>query len=116
MLSMLDERNSLVEALGIARRLGARPLERRVTERMRQLGMGVPRRPHETTLGNPVGLTPRQLEVLRLLADGLANAEIAERLFVSPRTVDHHVASILTKLGVSSRREAARLSSERGLV
>jgi DNA-binding NarL/FixJ family response regulator len=58
-------------------------------------------------------LTSRELEVLDLLADGLRNAEIAQRLFVSPRTVDHHVSAILRKLGVKSRgqavAEAARL-------
>jgi DNA-binding NarL/FixJ family response regulator len=46
--------------------------------------------------------------VLRLLAEGLTNAEIAERLVVSPRTAEHHVSAVLTKLGVTSRREAAR--------
>ena len=64
--------------------------------------------PLPRTRANPAGLTDRQLEVLALLADGLTNAEIADRLVVSVRTVDHHVAAILAKLNVSSRREAAR--------
>ena len=68
----------------------------------------LPRRPLPRTRVNPAGLTDRQLEVLALLADGLTNAEIADRLVVSVRTVDHHVAAILAKLNVGSRREAAR--------
>ena len=60
----------------------------------------------------PAGLTPRQLEVLSLLSEGLTNAEIADRLVVSPRTVDHHVAAVLTKLGATTRREAARRAVE----
>jgi DNA-binding NarL/FixJ family response regulator len=56
---------------------------------------------------NPAGLTDRQMEVLMLLAEGLTNAEIADRLVVSVRTVDHHVSAVLQKLGVTSRQEAA---------
>ncbi|HVH22238.1 MAG TPA: helix-turn-helix transcriptional regulator, partial [Pseudonocardia sp.] len=66
-------------------------------------------RSHASTRANPAGLTQRQLDVLDLLADGLTNAEIAERLVVSVRTVDSHVAAVLAKLGVRTRREAARL-------
>jgi DNA-binding NarL/FixJ family response regulator len=57
-------------------------------------------------------LTARQVEVLALLVDGLTNAEIAQRLVVSPRTAEHHVAAVLTKLGATTRREAARRASE----
>ena len=52
-------------------------------------------------------LTRREKEVLRLLADGLSNREIAERLFISPKTAEHHVSRIYAKLGVSTRPEAA---------
>ena len=115
MLSLLDDADSLHEAIGIARSLGAAPLTHRVAERMRELEMRVPQGPRESTRENPAGLTARQLEVLSLLAEGLTNAEIADRLVVSPRTAEHHVAAVLTKLGAPSRRDAARRASELGL-
>ncbi|MEZ4500397.1 MAG: LuxR C-terminal-related transcriptional regulator [Thermomicrobiales bacterium] len=62
------------------------------------------------------GLTPRELEVLRLLADGLSNAQIGDRLFISPRTVGVHVANLLTKLQVENRSAAAAVAIKRGLV
>jgi DNA-binding CsgD family transcriptional regulator/tetratricopeptide (TPR) repeat protein len=116
MLSLLDDEDSLVEAIEIARSLGAEPLKRRVTARMRELGIRVPKGPREATRTNPAGLTARQLEVLALLAEGLTNADIAERLVVSPRTAEHHVAAVLRKLGAETRQEAARRASELGLV
>jgi DNA-binding CsgD family transcriptional regulator len=64
------------------------------------------RGPRATTRQNPGGLTAREVEVLGLVAEGMTNAEIADRLVVSRRTVDHHVSSILTKLDVSSRAGA----------
>jgi DNA-binding CsgD family transcriptional regulator/tetratricopeptide (TPR) repeat protein len=112
MLSLLEDEESLVEAIVIARSLGAEPLTRRVAVRMRELGFRIPKGPREATRANPAGLTDRQVEVLALLAEGLTNAEIAERLVVSPRTAEHHVAAVLTKLGAPTRREAARRASE----
>jgi DNA-binding NarL/FixJ family response regulator len=112
MLSMLDDEASLTEAIGIARGLGAEPLMRRVAGRMREVGIRVPHGPREATRANPAGLTGRQLEVLALLAEGLTNAEIAERLVVSSRTVEHHVAAVLAKLGAPTRRDAALRASE----
>ena len=76
--------------------------------------MPAPRR--ATTLANPAGLTARQVEVLRLLEDGLTNAELAERLFLSIKTVDHHVSAILTKLDVTKRRDAVRRAKEVGIL
>ncbi len=64
----------------------------------------------------PDGLTPRELEVLTLLARGLKNAEIASELFISERTVKFHVSSILAKLGAETRTEAVRIAARRGLV
>lgn len=61
------------------------------------------------------GLTPREEEVLGLIAGGLSNPEIADRLVVSRRTVEHHVSHILTKLGVSSRTQAATYAVRRTL-
>jgi DNA-binding CsgD family transcriptional regulator len=111
-LSLLDDEEALVEALETARRLGAAPLERRAAIRLRKLGFRVPHGPREATRSNPAGLTPRQVEVLVLLAEGLTNAEIADRLVLSQRTAEHHVAAVLAKLGASSRREAARRAAE----
>ena len=112
MLSLLDDEASLVEAIEIARRLGAEPLTHRLAGRLRELGLRVPAGPREATRANPAGLTARQLEVLALLGEGLSNAEIAERLVVSQRTAEHHVAAVLTKLGASSRQEAAQRAAE----
>ena len=77
---------------------------------------GVPRGPRKQTKSHPAGLTARQADVLELVAKGMTNADIAEQLFVSPKTVDHHVSALLMKLEVSSRKEAAKVASERGLV
>jgi DNA-binding NarL/FixJ family response regulator len=75
----------------------------------------VPRGPRAATRALPRGLTPRQLEVLELIATGATNAEIAERLVVSPKTVDHHVSAVLAKLEVGSRREAADVANDLGI-
>ncbi len=116
LLSFLDDEEALGDALAIARRLGAEPLVRRASTRLRALGHVVPRGPRGATRTNPAGLTPRQVEVLGLLVDGLTNAEIADRLFVTRKTAEHHVAAVLAKLGVDSRVAAARRAAELGLV
>jgi DNA-binding CsgD family transcriptional regulator/tetratricopeptide (TPR) repeat protein len=108
MLSLLDDEDALGEAIEIARRLGAEPLARHVARRLRTLGLRVPRTRREATRANAAGLTARELEVLQLLSEELTNAEIAERLVLSPRTVEHHVAAVLRKLGAATRHEAAR--------
>ena len=76
----------------------------------------VPARRRVTTVANPAGLTSRQLDVARLVAQGLTNAELAQQLYISTRTADHHVSAVLTKLGLGTRREVVRRASELGLV
>jgi DNA-binding CsgD family transcriptional regulator/tetratricopeptide (TPR) repeat protein len=105
----------LLAALATLDRLGAVAAANLVRRELRRMGVThLPSRPRPRTRANPAGLTDRQLEVLGLLAEGLTNAEIADRLVVSVRTVDHHVAAILAKLNVGSRREAARAAAGLG--
>jgi DNA-binding NarL/FixJ family response regulator len=115
MLSVLDAREALVEAVDIARSHGAAPLEHRIIRRMHEVGLPVPRGPHASTRSNPAQLTDRQLEVLALIGQGRSNADIAQRLHISARTVEHHVASIFTRLGVASRAEAVARCADLGL-
>ncbi|MCE0767339.1 LuxR C-terminal-related transcriptional regulator [Pseudonocardia kujensis] len=104
-----DEAGATLDGLAVLDALGARPAAALVRARLRGMGVHrVPRGPHQATRGNPAGLTGRQLEILRLVAAGLTNAEIAASLVLSVRTVDHHVSAVLQKLGVASRRDAAR--------
>ena len=96
------------EALAALHGLGATAAAALVTQRLRERGArAVSRGPRRATSANPAQLTARQLEILALVGEQLTNAEIAARLFISPKTVDHHVSAILGKLGVASRREAA---------
>jgi DNA-binding NarL/FixJ family response regulator len=81
----------LRQALDELQALGARPAAAIVARRLRELGeRGVPRGPRPKTRTNPAGLTAREVEVLRLLADGLRNSQVAERLVISEKTVDRH--------------------------
>ena len=96
--------------------LGARPAAALLRRRLRERGVTqVPRGPTPTTRANPAGLTDRQVEILRLLAAGRTNAEIAAKLVLSVRTVDHHVSAVLQKLGITSRREVAGAAARLGL-
>jgi DNA-binding NarL/FixJ family response regulator len=79
-------------------------------------GLSVPRGPRGASTDNPAALTARELEVLRLIADGLSNADIAARLFLSEKTVGHHVSAILRKVGEPSRGRAAAWAMQRGLI
>ncbi len=74
------------------------------------------RGPRATTRDHPQGLTARELEVLNLLAEGIRNAQIAERLVLSQRTVGHHVSAVLRKLMVSSRTEAVTKAGRLGIL
>ena len=110
-LAVSGEPGPTLEALHVLDDLGAHAAVRHVRRRLRELGVTrIPRRPTAGTRAHPAGLTRRQADVLSLLADGLTNAEIADRLVLSVRTVDTHVAAILGRLGVRTRREAAAVA------
>jgi DNA-binding NarL/FixJ family response regulator len=72
--------------------------------------------PTETLLTHPDELTPREVEVLRLVASGLSNAQMAEQLIISPRTVHAHVRSIYSKLAITSRAAATRYAIDHKLI
>lgn len=97
--------------------LGAKGATAFVSQRLRDLGArGLPRGPRDVTRSNPANLTAREIEVLVLIAEGLRNADIARRLVVSQRTVDHHVSAILRKLDVRTRGQAGTEAIRRGLL
>jgi DNA-binding CsgD family transcriptional regulator/tetratricopeptide (TPR) repeat protein len=107
----------LRRALDELQRLGARPAATIVAGRLRERGVrGLPRGPRPATRENPAGLTPRQLEVLALLAEGMRDSEIAARLVLSERTVGHHVGAILRKLDARNRGQATVEAVRLGLV
>lgn len=108
---------ALRDALAVFERLGATPVAELARRRLRDTGARcVPRGPRLATQANPQGLTNRQLEVLLLLAEGLRNQEIADRLSTTPKTVEHHVSAVLTKLDARSRAEAVRAAYQLGLI
>lgn len=93
-----------LEAVSLFEQLGARPAADGLRCQLRTAGRrGLPRRMRPSTQMNPHQLTTREIEVLLLLCEGLKNSEIAERLFRSVRTVDHHLTAVFIKLGVASR-------------
>jgi DNA-binding CsgD family transcriptional regulator len=100
-----DDPAEIQRAIAILELLGDGCLRDRLLHKLRALGV---RGPRLSTRTNPAGLTAREVEILELLGEGLRNADIAKRLFVSAKTVDHHVSSILSKLGAKTRGEAAR--------
>jgi DNA-binding CsgD family transcriptional regulator len=109
-----EDEDSIRSALNELELLGAEPAAKHARRNLRELGVkGIPRGPHASTRSNSAGLTRREIEIAELISDGLRNNEIAERLFLSPKTVDHHVSAILSKLGVKARahvgKEAIRL-------
>lgn len=105
------------EALSALQRLGASATATVVARQLRKQGAhDLPRGPRPRTRANVAQLSPRELEVLQLIAQGLRNAEIASRLYLSPKTVDHHISAILAKLQVGSRAEATAYALTHGLV
>jgi DNA-binding CsgD family transcriptional regulator len=116
----LAESNDPVEvrhAIDQLQQIGAKSAAAIIGRRLRQRGVrGIPRGPRPQTRENPAGMTARELEVLALVAEGLRNAQIAERLVVSKKTVDHHVSAILRKLGVRTRGEAVAEAGRLALI
>jgi DNA-binding NarL/FixJ family response regulator len=106
-----------LDALAVLDGLGADAVAAKLRRLLRADGVRhVPRGPRRATRANPAGLTMRQSEILDLLCDGMSNPEIADRLFISGRTVEHHVSAILTKLAVGSREEAVSVALELNFV
>jgi DNA-binding CsgD family transcriptional regulator/tetratricopeptide (TPR) repeat protein len=115
-LAESDDEADQQEALEAFDALGARPAAQLVRQALRAQGAAVPRGPRAATRENPAQLTPRELEVLVLVGEGLRNAEIAERLVLSRRTVDHHVSAILRKLDSRTRGEAVAAATRLGVL
>jgi DNA-binding CsgD family transcriptional regulator/tetratricopeptide (TPR) repeat protein len=111
-LARSGEREAMSRAVGLFEQVGAPAAAGRVRALLRAHGWPAPRTPRVSTRRHPAGLTAREAEVLDLLVEGLTDAAIAERLFISRRTAEHHVAAILTKLGVSTRRDVVSLPAE----
>jgi DNA-binding CsgD family transcriptional regulator len=105
-----------LEALEVFDTLGATAVAAKLRKALRDQGVSVPRGKSQKTRTHAAGLTARQAEVLELLDENLSNAEIADRLFVSPRTVEHHVSAVLAKLDSSTREEAVENASRQGLL
>ena len=108
---------AVLDALVILDRLQAGPLAAMARLRLRKLGVrGVPRGPRAATRSNPAGLTQREVQVLRLLVSGYTNPQLAHKLHLSAKTIDHHVSSILEKLDVHTRTEAVAAAFGLGIV
>jgi ATP/maltotriose-dependent transcriptional regulator MalT len=113
-----DSIKHLNNALSISRKLGTRPYSSKINEELNLLGVTSKesRKEDSEERTDKAGLTRRQSEILELLAQGLTNKEIAEKLFLSKRTVDMHVSHILERLNCRSRMEAMNKAKELGLL
>jgi DNA-binding CsgD family transcriptional regulator len=110
------DEHAMKQALKAFEKLDAKPAMAMTVKALRELGARrIPRGPRPSTRGHVANLTAREAEVLQLLMAGRRNAEIADALFVSPKTVEHHVSSILAKLGASSRLEAVEAARTLGI-
>jgi DNA-binding CsgD family transcriptional regulator len=106
-----------ISALAILDEIGAVPLATRIRRDLREQGVtGVPAGPRPSTRENVALLTARQMEVLRLMAEGGSNPEIADILFISSRTAEHHVSAVLSKLNASTREEAVAMAADLGIL
>jgi DNA-binding CsgD family transcriptional regulator len=109
----IDDARQAVALLDAA---GATAVRDAVLRDRHTAGLPVPRGPAAARQNNPAGLTAREMEVLTLLVEGLSNADIARRLFLSEKTVGHHVSAVLRKLGEPTRALAAAAAVRTGLV
>ena len=115
--SQTGEVEALRHAHAELQRLGGRSLATVVARELRGLGVrDLPRGPRATTKGERGGAHAARARVLALIAEGLRNSDVAERLVVSRRTVDHHVSAILRKLQAGSRGEAVAIAQRLGLL
>ena len=115
-LDTADE-SALREALSTFTELGAAAAARLTRQKLRALGVrSIPVGPRSATRGDPLGLTRREREVLEEICAGQSNAAIAAKLFISAKTVDHHVSAVLAKLGAPSRNAAAAQAAKLGLL
>jgi DNA-binding CsgD family transcriptional regulator len=111
------EEGALREALSTFTELGASAVARLTRQRLRALGArSIPAGPRSATRGDPLGLTRREREVLGEICAGQTNAAIAAKLFISAKTVDHHVSAVLAKLGAPNRNAAAAQAAKLGLL
>ena len=116
-LALLDsgDADAVREAIALFDKVGSVATIAVAQARLRELGeTAIPRGRRASTRDDRWGLTRREREVLALIAEGLTNADIATRLFIAEKTVDNHVASVLAKMGVPSRHDAARLAESAG--
>jgi DNA-binding CsgD family transcriptional regulator len=110
------EQSAQFEALEELDRLGADAVAAKLRQELRERGVSVPRRKNRKATDDASDLTPRQAEILSLLSEHRSNVDIADQLFLSPRTVEHHVAAVMSKLDASSRDEAVEMARGRGLL
>jgi DNA-binding CsgD family transcriptional regulator/tetratricopeptide (TPR) repeat protein len=110
------DQTAQLDALDSFETLGATAVANKLKKAMRDRGLSVPRGKSRETKAHPAGLTTRQHEVLELLAEGLSNTEISDRLFVSPRTIENHVSAVLSKLDSATRTEAVSRARVQGLL
>jgi DNA-binding CsgD family transcriptional regulator/tetratricopeptide (TPR) repeat protein len=115
-LAFSPELRDAQECLAILDRLGASAVRDAVLRTRHAQGLTVPRGPRAASRANPAGLTVREVEVLGLLAEGLSNAEVARRLFLSEKTVGHHVSAVLRKLSEPTRSRAAATALRLGII
>lgn len=113
---MHGDQSARLEALELFEALGATAVAAKLRRKLREEGVDVRRGKGRKTRGHAAGLTARQAEVLQLLDEGLTNIEIADRLFVSPRTVENHVSAVLRKLDASTREDAVARARSEGLL